>query len=409
MTAIGAYALGVAPVAGTRRGGVPAWFGRETRHTLVAYLQRAAMVLAIGLGIILSLDAANNLGVMDSGGPGSQEGLLRLGYYLLLRAGYNLPALLPIVALVSVVWVEYRLAVSHERIMISNSGRSPALSLFPALLFGIVLGVLQFVSLAYIRPAAAAAQTAEHFRYFGLKYERPVLTGERWLTTGSVFINARVDIGDEVLLRDVTAYSLDNSGQMDAVVNAAVARPGPEPGTWTFEHGSIWNLGPDLPNGQRGMRATSFSMLLRPLALDPLWVENLEIAPSLLPQGDLLALAAKTTGVPAAFSYRAARDDRYAEVLLCVGIALLGATVSLLSFSPHITPRSAVRVGVYGGAAYVAANVLPMMGTFGVAPSFVAAWTVPVGLVGVSALLLYRDAFGVRRRLVPAVRGLSEP
>ncbi|MGN6101683.1 MAG: hypothetical protein ACTHOR_11090, partial [Devosia sp.] len=77
MTAIGAYALGVAPVAGTRRGGVPAWFGRETRHTLVAYLQRAAMVLAIGLGVILSLDAANNLGVMDSGGPGSQEGLLR--------------------------------------------------------------------------------------------------------------------------------------------------------------------------------------------------------------------------------------------------------------------------------------------------------------------------------------------
>jgi lipopolysaccharide export LptBFGC system permease protein LptF len=112
---------------GLRPGRHLALFGRETRYVLALYLQRAVIFTVVGMGVVLLLDLATSLPLLlaSGSGGGAPGEASRLAYYLLLRAGYDLPALLPVTAIVAVSWAEYSLANTRERIMIAKSGRPP--------------------------------------------------------------------------------------------------------------------------------------------------------------------------------------------------------------------------------------------------------------------------------------------
>lgn len=388
---------------GLRPGWHLALFGRETRYVLALYLQRAVIFTVVGMGVVLLLDLATSLPLLlaSGSGGGAPGEASRLAYYLLLRAGYDLPALLPVTAIVAVSWAEYSLANSRERIMIANSGRPPLRSLVTALLFGLLLGGLQFAALAYGRPAAVAAQTAGDFRYYGPKFHQPVLTDPKWIAADRAMLNARVDIGAGVALRDVLLYSTDAAGKLEAILGVAAAVPGARPGTWIFEHGSVWypSVGGSRRSPAEAMQPVPFTRLAWPLELDPLWVRDIDVLPPLLAQSDLAALAAGGPGVPAAFSYRSAYDQRFAAVFSCVGMALLGAGISLLTFAQRVGARQMLRLGLYGGIAYLGLGILPMLADYGVLPSLVGAWGGPLALTVGAAGLLYVRERRVRVRL----------
>jgi lipopolysaccharide export LptBFGC system permease protein LptF len=62
-------------------------------------------------------------------------------------------------------------------------------------------------------------------------------------------------------------------------------------------------------------------------------------------------------------------------------------------------PMPALKVGLAGGIAYVASNASSMLGTYGVTPPLVAAWSVPVALIVLALALVYRRHLAVRRQL----------
>jgi lipopolysaccharide export LptBFGC system permease protein LptF len=394
---------------GTARG-LTLGMGREFRYVLRLYLERTFMFLMVALAIILALDAASNFsGIMSADtSPSGLDGPLRMTFYLLLRAGYVLPSLLPIAAFAGVVWAEHGLATSQERIMIFNSGRPPLRSLVTALLFGLVAGLCQLAALAYVRPASVEAQGVSHFRYYGPKFDQPVTTGPRWIVGESAVINARVEIGMDVALHDVLLYGLGDAGGIESIVSAALATPGPNPGTWTFQNGSMWRVPPFLQpkaTGEGSMQAITFDALERPLQLDPLWVRNFDVSPPLIAQSELAGLAAGGSAVPNSFAYRLAYEDRFAEIAYCAGMALLGAAVCLLRFSPKMSPFRPLEAAAYAGGAYVLSNILPMLGTYGRIPSLAAAWTMPVLLICFSVGLIYRPHRAVKAHLRSAQGG----
>jgi lipopolysaccharide export system permease protein len=384
-------------------GGHLVLFGRETVYVAGLYLRQAAIFSALGLAIVISLDGANNSASILSA-PLERSGLegpWRLGYYLFLRGAYVLPSILPIAAIVGVVWAEFILAVSRERFMLSNSGRSPTRSLIPAMVFGLLLGLLQFAAIAYGRPAAVEAQTSMHFRYYGPRYATPVTTEPRWLAAGQAVVHGQVVLDGEVSLRDVLVYAFDAGGRLEAVVSAARAVPGPGRNVWTFEQGSSWDVSRATLAGAGAMSlvAADFASLRRVLQLDPVWLRNIDLLPPLLPQADLSVLAAGGPGVPDATQYQAAFHERLAGIFFCLGMAMLGAVLSMQAFFPGMGPMPALKVGLAGGIAYVASNASSMLGTYGVTPPLVAAWSVPVALIVLALALVYRRHLAVRRQL----------
>jgi lipopolysaccharide export system permease protein len=387
-----------------RPGSRLAVLGRETLYVSGLYARQATIFTVLGLAIVLSLDGANNAAMILSA-PVEQSGLdgpARFAFYVLLRAGYVLPSILPIAAIVGVVWAEFILAVSRERIMIANSGRSPMRSLIPAVVFGVVLGVLEFVAIGYVRPAAVEVQGSLNFRNYGPRFQQPVITDPQWLAAGQAVVNARVEIdGTGASLRDVLIYSFDSSGALEAVISAARATPGPTRGFWTFEQGAAWDLARVSAGGAgpTGMESADFATLRRPLHLEPLWVRNLGVLPPLLPQEDLAVLASGGPGIPNGAEYQAAYHERLASIAFCVGMALLGAALSLLGFGPGMGPMPALRIGIAGGIAYVASSAVSTLGTYGSLPPVIAGWGIPVTLVVVSIGLIYRRHRKVRARL----------
>ncbi len=384
--------------------------GRETRYVLRLYLQRAVIFMLVALAIILALDVASNLASVLS--PDKSAPLVssvpRIAYYALLRAGYNLPALLPIASIAAVVWAEYGLAASSERIMIFNSSRRPLRSLAPALFFGLFIGVLQFVSLAYVRPASVWAQGANQFRYYGAKFEAPVTTDPQWIAASGSDVYAKIDLGAVTRLRDVLVFSFDDRGKLDAILSAAAASPTGSPGSWKFENGSFWDLQALAAGGVQppALSAKPFRSMDRGIGLDALWAQDLDVLPELLPQSDLATLVGDGSSLPNAFAYETAYVQRVGDVLLCVGMSLLGATLSLLIFSPRMHPARLLRLVFFGAFAYLASGILPMLGTYNDLPPLVAAWGVPALLIGGSFGVLFRRELRTNAALAAALGGL---
>lgn len=369
---------------GSRPGAHLAPWGRETRYVFGLYLQRALVFLAVSLGIILSLDLASNLSsLLSSNMPSASASAPEwMAYYLFLRAGFDLPALLPLAAFIAVMWGEYSLTSTRERLMVLNSGQAPLRSLLPALLLGVLLGCIQFAAIAYGRPAAVEGQGVAGFRYYGVKFLGPTVTDPKWFASSSAVIHARIDAGGEIALRDVLMYRLSENGALASLVSAAVARPGPRPDSWTFSDGSIWSVGPiESGHAVPSMNKTSvFTTLELPLLLDPLWVANFEVVPEYVDQTDLAALSSGGAGVPNVVAYEAAYQERFAESLSCVGMALLSAAVALAGLGQPIGLRRWLTFGCWGGIAYLCGGILPMLANHGALPALIGAWGTPLAL-----------------------------
>lgn len=392
----------------TRAGARRALFGIETRYVTRVYLQRVFIVGAAVLAIVLSLDLATNLAwvMSEQSAAAGREGFARLAFYLGLRAAYNLPAIVPIAAVIGVVWAEFGLAAAHERIMIFNSGRAPVRSLMPALLVGILLGLTQFAALSYARPLSVEEQARSGFRDFGPRYRAGGTTGHKWIAIEDGFVHARIDFGPPVSLRDVMVYGLGPDGRLDIVVSAERARPTGQAGLWQFAGGSWWER-PPAGGGQTGgvmPVESAFELAEISLPLDPLWVDYSEVPARFLPQPVVRALAAGGPGVPEAFGYRTNYQERLAAFIHPLAMTLLGATLCLIMLRPRVPPLAPLTIGMAGYAIHVASKILSMLGEYGYIPPVVAAWTLPLAVAAGCLLLLHLRDRRVRRALAARIR-----
>ena len=354
--------------------------GRETRYVGRLYAERVLLFGALVLTVVLSLDAANHIGGFLGGEdqPGAPSGFQRLLYYLMLRGGYNVPAILPLAALTGVIWAEFALARSRQRMMIANSGRAILMSLAPAVLVGLAVGLVQFGALAYLRPLAVELQATEDFRYYGPKF-RFAETGRMWLSVDNAVIESRIGFTDPVELRDAVIYELADDGALRAILTAERGVPG-GPGRWALANGTMWQVPsfstetpPETPSGG----ATAFAERSLALELDPLWVENVDILPTLLPQGILARLGTAQAGIQNISTYAAALRERFAAIFYVMGMMVLPAALGIAWFSPGMSAGPLIRTVIWGMGAYVTASIVSMLGSYGYLPPLLSAWLAP--------------------------------
>lgn len=372
---------------------IGALFGRETSYVTGLYLRRALIFTGIVLAIILALDVVGHMTRVLSLNDDARglDGLWALVHYVLLRAAFVLPQLLPLTAIMGVLWAEFALARSNERAMIFSSGRAPLYSVMPALIFGVIIGALQFGAVNVARPYSTEVQAEAGYRNYGAPFNSTETADAAWFATEDTVFNARVAFGPPAVLKDVVVYQIASSGRLDAIITADRATALPSGDGWEFQNGKAWTFSwaEDGWSWLNQADETFFASIAEPLPLDPVWADHINIDPHLLPFGPLRQLATRETGIPNALSFRAAYQQRYADVLISIAMALVGACLALTLFKPKTAPTRLLAVAAIGYAVHVSTTTLTLLGENGLVPLAVSVWVWPIGLAAGALVFLY--------------------
>ena len=369
-------------------------FRLETRFVTIIYFQRVTILALVTISIVVALDISANIdAVMTTGNqvPGSL-GFARIVYYSLLRVCFVAPSVLLFAGIWGVVWAEYSLATSRERIMLFNCGRSYMPSLVPALLVGGIVGLLHFSISGFVKPATVEMEAATTHRSYGLKFDGPAQSNTEWIAGIDFIIRARVEISQGVGLSDVYLFAYSENGDIEFTIRAVRARPVPKSDRWTFFEGTVAYfsaLTDGTNSGRRSLNKTDFETLETELQLSPLWLENFDILPTLLPQTLLNTLIGQGELVPSLYKYEMAAYERYASILYCIATVLLSAHLAMTRFRSDMMPYRALSVALVGFAAYFFFSVSLMFGHHGYIPVLIAAWSIPLMTITVFAAVVY--------------------
>lgn len=370
-----------------------ALFGRETSYVAGLYFRRALIFSGIVLAIILALDVVGRMTRVLSLNDDAQglDGLWVLVHYVFLRAAFVLPQLLPVAAIMGVLWAEFALSKSNERSMIFSSGRAPIYSVMPALIFGAVIGALQFGAVNIARPYSAQVQAEAGYRNYGAAFSRAQTTDSKWFATEGTVFNARIAFGPRPVLKEVVVYRIAPSGRVQTIITADEAAALPAGEGWEFQNGKVWSFSwtEDGWNWLARADETFFSSIAEPVPLDPVWADHISIDPHLLPLRPLRQLATADGGVPDALSFRAAYQQRYADVLICIAMALLGSSLALTMFKPQTAPMRLLAVAAIGYGVHVGTTTLSLFGESGLVPVSVSVWIWPIFLAVGTLIFLY--------------------
>ena len=172
----------------------PAPFGRHSRYMLSGYLRHIFMVAAALSVVALAIDLWPQVPLLSERNSGPMLGLA-VATLAVLRIFDLLPPFIPFAAFLGVVWSEVAFTESRERMLIWNSGRSPLQCLAPAVMAGLLMGVLVFVMDGFGRPAAMAVQIAETFGREGVRLDRSQSGGSHWIAIPNGLLRAEIEFG----------------------------------------------------------------------------------------------------------------------------------------------------------------------------------------------------------------------
>ena len=364
-----------------------ALFGLETRYVGKLYLQRALIALFALSAMVMAIDISVNFDTVTStsGARGLDEPTLRIAFYLLLRFSYNLPAIIPLSCAIGIVWSELTLARGFERAMIINTGRSGLMSLAPAALVGVTLGLLQVFSMAVLRPMSVEAHAQHGFRTsYGPRLGQMGPT-EHWITLPDAVLHARIDFRvDPPDLRDITIYKLGQEKRLRAIIMAPAS--GFEGQVLTLTDASLWAL--DAENS---------AQVRTRFLLNPVWLRNTGLEPRFWTHADLISVTRQTAGVSRPEIYRAILQSRYAGFIRLVAISVLMATLcfAMMRLRPGLSV--AIKLAAAGYGLQFLTQYLTTLGKHGHLAPVPAFW----GLPGLVILLVVahhmRQGFVVRR------------
>lgn len=377
-------------------------FGWYTRQRLRAYAQ-SCLIVAGALGTIgIGIDLPPRLSQVLAHDPHATglHAVLLVGWYVLLRLADIMTELWPIACCLGMLWAEVAHTWSRERLVVWNSGRSPAQCLAPVVLFGLAAGGVQLALDTYLRPAAVMTQVETKLGDYGRRFDRSPTKAPVWLAAGRDVVRARLIYGPPAALEEVTLYRLDAAGRLVAVMTARSATPGSPPGTWLLHHGTEWAAQRDpattdaallraLPPSPAGA-VQDFTARAIALRLDPLWLSMHGIQPQYLPQSVLMALARSSGDLYEASPYRAWSQVRLGRGLFAFGMVLLASSLALMLLAYRTRFAAVMAVAATGYVAHVLMKVLIITGEYGYVPPLLAGWLMPALLIGAAVALLTR-------------------
>jgi len=382
-------------------------FGLHTRYMAGAYLRHTMMVSAALITIALTIDLWPQVPLFSGDPLHVVAGIARLA---MLRLPDLLPPFLPFATFLGVVWSESAFTESRERLLIWNSGRSPLFCLMPALLAGLVMGVVLFTMDAWLRPAAIHVQIAERLGREGIRLDRAQSGGNQWIALPDGLLRAEIEYGPPLKLHNVTIYKLDTEGHLSEVDTASLARPLAKD-RWLLASGSFWHAGFDAQGNVLTTRTTQeeaqvpFKARTVTMKLDELWLRNLGLSPQYLRLGELQTLAHAQIMSRDLSGYKTRLQLIFGETLFTCLMALLGAALSMLYFAYQMRWVELVMVLLIGYLAHFASKAFQLMGEFGYMAPFFAGWLAPLMLIAAMARVVYviqkKRGLGVKLKDTP--------
>jgi lipopolysaccharide export LptBFGC system permease protein LptF len=355
--------------------------GAYLRHTLIVF----SALLAIGL----TIDIWPQFRLVTEGGePGVLPAIWRVVRFEFLRTPDVLSPLVPFAVFLGVVWSEIAHTQSGERLLVWNSGRSALQCLAPAIALGMIIGVSQFITDAYLGAAAMQVQMRERLGRNGQGLDRTRDSGSRWISSQDGLVRTEIVYGPPTILRNLTIYKLDPRGRLTEVESAAEASPIPGTDDWLLKSGHYW-LGAIDASGSSGPTTVTFDGVpaeaLIPFAkqraslkISALWLSELGIGPQYLSLPVLRALSSVNSDPLAKIEYRTRVQTIYADLLFPAIMAVLAAMLSIRAFPYRIAPRTLIVVPFAGYLAHFANKAAVLMGSHGYIGPWFAAWTVPL-------------------------------
>jgi lipopolysaccharide export LptBFGC system permease protein LptF len=175
------------------------------------------------------------------------------------------------------------------------------------------------------------------------------------------------------------------------VDTAALANPLASGDQWLLHDGHYWsvNLGTPQPDqdgtkyvigGGREEAKVPFEQRKISLSLNTLWLANQGMSPQYLSMSDLRSLAHAQINPRDNGSFRTRLQALYGEIALTCAMAVLAASLSLLSFAYRLRPVALIVTLLAGYLAHFAARAFLLMGEFGYVWPMVAGWFTPLTL-----------------------------
>jgi lipopolysaccharide export LptBFGC system permease protein LptF len=372
-------------------------FGWYTRYMLRCYVQHVCLVALVLLIIGWTLDLSPRLSQILGSDPQITgiAALLRLCWYMIARGADIMAELWPMACFLGVLWSEVAYTMSRERLIISNSGRSPAQCLMPLLLFGMLAGTVQVALVIYLRPAAVLTQVTHQLGVYGERFNRGPANNLQWISAGHDLIQAQITYGLP-LLRHVTVYRLGHNGQLQEIIRAESARPSGDH-NWIFYRGSAWksdtaNLADGamtLP-GMSNPSGEEIEFDQRPIALSlhPVWLSNRAIDAKYLSHEVLQIIVNANIEPNPSSAYRAWLVLPYMQAFLPGASAALAAALAHV-FLIGIALRADLLFGLTlaGYASHAMTKILVVLGEKGHISPILAGGLVPVLLIAVAAII----------------------
>ena len=383
----------------------PAPFGRHSRYMLSGYLRHIFMVAAALSVVALAIDLWPQVPLLSQKNGGPLLGLA-VAKLAALRIFDLLPPFIPFAAFLGVVWSEVAFTESRERMLIWNSGRSPLQCLAPALMAGLLMGVLVFVMDGIGRPAAMSLQISEVFGREGVRLDRGQSGGSHWIAIPNGLLGAEIEFGPPPRLHNATIYKLDTLGHLSEVDTALAATPTGTGDDWLMESGHFWKESNVAQGGSFSTttvtqeQETPFAKRIITVPLNLLWLRNIGMSPQYLSFADLRSLAHAKILAPDAAGFPTRLQALYSEILLTAAMALLAAALCMWLFAYRINATRLILVLLAGYLSHFAVRAFLLMGEFGYVGPATAGWAMPLLILMGMGGVLY--AIQVRRGLAPS-------
>lgn len=306
-------------------------------------------------------------------------GILRL---TLLRVPESLYQILPLVMILSAVWLFLAMARSSELVVARSAGRSALRSLISPCLVALLIGV---TGVALFNPLVAATskryeQVADRYRGIDtsvLSISREGLWLRQGNEAGQTVIRATRANLDGTRLFDVTFLGFGLDGTAAFRIEAASAEL--VPGAWQLEDAKEWRFDVEGNIERAAVEHPSMSLasnLTQSEILDGFGT------PSAIPIWDLPEFIARLES--AGFSAKAHRVFLHMELatpLLLVAMVLVGAGFTMRHARLGRTGLMVLTALVLGFTLYFIRNFAQILGENGQIPVLLAAWGPPVAAI----------------------------
>ncbi len=375
-------------------------FGIATRNAVADYLKTLLVMQFVLLCIAWSIDLAENFpGIrVDAQARGVPIYQLLMPY-LSYRTADMMARMLPMACFFAVFLAEFLRRARLETVIFAAAGASPLRLIAPMLIFGALIGGLQYKLESDWRPRAVAAQITLGHGSYAERFRRLWIPNPVWFVSGDTAIRAKILRDESPAMRDVLIFVGLRPPMLRQIYLAEYAEPGETPGRWRLRNAEFWDLEAGredkVPLGDIDMT----------LDVIPEQLAYYDMAGFYLPDAPLRAIATMRNAPETSFGADVAIWRRHVAWVVPGMVALLAMLLAQGGYSgrrAHI-PRL-IALGFAGYLAVISLKVIWSIGELGALPAPVAVCGSLLNIVAICGWLFHRQ-LGPKAARAAATRG----